>query len=214
MDVVIGSSGVTLEGVLWPAVQESPARVAVVCHPHPQYGGTMHNKVAFRTARALQELGMAVLRFNFRGVGKSTGSYDYGHGEKADVRAAIDYLLNQYPQANVVLAGYSFGSWVGLQVGCQHASVTHLVGIGTPVGTSDFNFLIECTKPKLFIHGTEDEFGSVEQIQALLLSIPEPKELILIEGADHFFNSKLEALAQALIGYFKQGAPPTTVASR
>jgi hypothetical protein len=164
----------------------------------------MHNKVVFRAGRALQELGMAVLRFNFRGVGKSTGAYDYGHGEKDDVRAAIDYLHNQYPHSEVVLAGYSFGSWVGLQVGCRQVSVTHLIGIGTPVGVNDFSFLIECQKPKLFIQGTEDEFGSVEQIQTLLLSIPEPKELVLIEGAEHFFNSKLEALAQAIIEYFRR----------
>jgi hypothetical protein len=212
MDVTIPSSGVALEGIFWSASNEaveaasqySPLRVAVVCHPHPQYGGTMHNKVVFRAGRALQELGMAVLRFNFRGVGKSTGAYDFGHGEKEDVRAAIDYLHNRYPQAEVVLAGYSFGAWVGLLVGCQDKRVTQLVGIGTPVATNDFSFLIDCTKPKLFIHGTEDEFGSVEQMQTLLLSIPEPKELILIEGAEHFFNGKLEALSRTLIEHFER----------
>ncbi len=163
----------------------------------------MHNKVVFRAARALQELGMVVLRFNFRGVGKSTGTYDYGHGEKDDVGAAIDYLDDQYPESGIVLVGYSFGAWVGLQVGCQDERVTHLVGIGAPVGMSDFSFLIECKKPKLFIHGTEDEFGTVEQIQTLMLSISEPKELSLIEGAEHFFNSKLEALSQALTEFLR-----------
>lgn len=179
-------------------------RVAVVCHPHPQYGGTMNNKVVFRAGRALQRLGMAVLRFNFRGVGKSTGSYDFGHGEKDDVTAAIEYLHQQYPQAEVVLAGYSFGAWVGLQVGCQDERVSHLIGIGTPVGTTHFSFLTQCQKPKLFLHGTQDEFGSVDQIEALLLSIPEPKQLVVIEEADHYFNSKLEPLSQALIEHFKE----------
>jgi uncharacterized protein len=163
----------------------------------------MHNKVVFRAGRALQERGMAVLRFNFRGVDKSTGSYDFGHGEKDDVRAAIDYLHNLHPQAGIVLAGYSFGSWVGLQVGCHDERVTDLIGIGTPVGVNDFSFLIDCRKPKLLVHGTDDEFGSVEQIRALLLSIPQPKSLALIEGAEHFFHGKLEALAKAISEYFK-----------
>jgi hypothetical protein len=204
MNVTIPSSGVTLEGILWPASAEAPARVTVVCHPHPQYGGTMHNKVVFRAGRALQNLGMAVLRFNFRGVGKSTGSYDFGKSEKDDVRAAIDYLHKLYPQAELILVGYSFGAWVGLQVGCRDERVAYLVGIGTPVAANDFSFLANCSKPKLFIHGTEDEFGSVEQIRALLLSLSEPKELVLIEGANHFFNSKLEVLSRAIIEYFKK----------
>lgn len=203
INVTIQSSGVTLEGILWPAASGSPAQAAVVCHPHPQYGGTMRNKVVFAASRALQELGLAVLRFNFRGVGKSTGSYDFGHGEQDDVQAAIDYLHGLYPASEIVLAGYSFGAWVGLQVGCRHPSVTYLVGIGTPVGVNDFGFLVGCQKPKLFIHGTEDEFGPVEQVRALLLSLPEPKELFLIEGAEHFFTSKLEALHQAIVAYFK-----------
>jgi hypothetical protein len=208
MDVIFStSSGVALEGILWMppgSIQTPPARVAVVCHPHPQYGGTMHNKVVFRAGRALQELGMAVLRFNFRGVGKSAGSYDYGHGEKEDVRAAIDFLRERDPQSDVVLAGFSFGSWVGLQVGAQDDRVTHLIGIGIPAHMSDFSFLSHCRKPKLFIQGTEDEFGSVEHVQAMLLSLPEPKELALIEGADHFFHRKLEPLADVIKHYFSR----------
>lgn len=201
------SSGVTLEGILWTPpdqLQTDVARGAIVCHPHPQYGGTMHNKVVFRTGRALRQLGMAVLRFNFRGVGRSTGSYDYGHGERADVQAAIDYLNQQYPQADIVLAGFSFGAWVGLAVGAQDARVSHLIGIGMPVNMNDFSFLVNCSKPKLFIQGSADEFGSVECMQALLLTIPEPKGLALIEGADHFFHRKLEALADAITHYFRR----------
>ncbi|MCS6804556.1 MAG: alpha/beta fold hydrolase [Acidobacteriota bacterium] len=194
-----------LEGILWtpPAhAQTRVARGAIVCHPHPQYGGSMHNKVVFRAGRALHQLGMVVLRFNFRGVGRSTGSYDYGHGERADVQAAIDYLNQQYPQIEIVLAGFSFGAWVGLAVGAQHGRVSHLIGIGMPVNMNDFSFLVNCTKPKLFIQGSEDEFGSIECMQALLLTIPEPKELVWVEGADHFFHRKLEPLADAITDYF------------
>lgn len=211
-NVIITSQGATLEGILWlPSSEEAsgtepltPRWAAIVCHPHPQYGGTMHNKVVFRAGRALQSLGMAVLRFNFRGVGKSTGSYDFGQGEKEDVRAAITFMQRRLPRARIVLAGYSFGAWVSLQVGCTDDRVSHLIGIGTPVATNDFGFLAECRKPKLFIQGTHDEFGPVDQMEALLLAIPQPKELVLIEGADHFFTGKLEALHHAISDYFRE----------
>lgn len=211
-NVVIASQGATLEGILWPPPSEEasgtepsmPRWAAIVCHPHPQYGGTMHNKVVFRAGRALQSLGMAVLRFNFRGVGKSTGSYDFGQGEKEDVRAAIAFMQRRFPGARIVLTGYSFGAWVGLQVGCTDDRVSHLIGIGTPVATNDFSFLTECRKPKLFVQGTQDEFGPIDQMEALLLAIPQPKELVLIEGADHFFTSKLEALHHAILDHFRE----------
>jgi hypothetical protein len=203
MNLTIQSNGINLEGILWPSPQESPTHVAVVCHPHPQHGGTMHNKVVFRAGRALQGLGMAVLRFNFRGVGKSTGVYDLGRGEKDDVRAAIDYAQDRYPQAAVVLAGFSFGAWIGLQVGCRDERISHLIGIGTPVNVTDFSFLAGCVKPKLFVHGAEDQFGSAERIHALLQTVPEPKKLALIEGTDHFFHGKLERLSQAITEYFR-----------
>lgn len=202
MNVTIPSSGNLLEGILWPSRLDPPTRVALICHPHPQYGGTMHNKVVFRAGRALQDLGLAVLRFNFRGAGNSTGRYDFGEGEKDDVRAALTYLHERYPQADITLAGYSFGAWVALRVGCQDDRVSHLISIGTPVATADFGFLVDCEKPKLFLHGTADEFGSVDQMEALLLSVPAPKDLVLIDGADHFFHSTLEALTQALSQYF------------
>jgi hypothetical protein len=164
----------------------------------------MHNKVVFRAGRALHSRGMPVLRFNFRGVGQSTGAYDFGQGEKDDVRAAIDYLQRLYPQAGVVLAGFSFGAWIGLQVGCQDDRVTNLIGIGTPVNVSDFSFLSDCPKPKLFVHGTEDQFGSREKMEALLLRLAEPKQLTLIEGADHFFHGQWERLTQAITEHLEK----------
>jgi len=176
---------------------------AVVCHPHPQYGGTMHNKVVYRAARALQNLDMAVLRFNFRGVGLSEGTYDEGRGEQDDARAAIDYLNERYPKAKIVLAGFSFGASVGLRAGCRDNRVSYLIGIGTPVGMSDLAFLKECRKPKLFIQGSEDQFGSAEQLRSIVSTLPEPKEIHIIQGAGHFFDNELDELMRVIENYFK-----------
>jgi hypothetical protein len=151
----------------------------------------------------LREIGMLTLRFNFRGVGKSSGSYDFGHGEQDDVTAALDFLTSRFPDTPLWVAGYSFGAWVGLQVGARDPRVTGLIGVGIPAATADFRFLAECAKPKLFIQGTLDEFGPVEQVNALLLTLPEPKELVYIDSADHFFTSKLEELKAGIKQYFK-----------
>jgi alpha/beta superfamily hydrolase len=187
-----------LESLLWTtSVAESPF-AAVVCHPHPLFGGTLHNKVVYQAAKALHNLGAPVLRFNFRGAGLSEGTHDNGRGEQDDVRAALDYLAHEFPQKPILLAGFSFGSYVGLRVGCADSRVTRLIGLGLPVNNVDMVYLQECAKPKLIIQGGEDQFGSRANIEALFATLPEPKRLVIIEGADHFFAGKLQEVSGAI----------------
>jgi uncharacterized protein len=164
---------------------------ALVCHPHPLFGGTMHNKVVFRASKAALLEGVPVLRFNFRGVGKSTGVFDNGAGELEDVRASLDALLARFPGARVFLAGFSFGSEVGLHVGAEDSRVVALVGLGLAVGRHDYSFLAESQKPKLFIEGTEDQFGPRSEVERLVAGFSPPKRLHWVEGVDHFFTGKL-----------------------
>lgn len=172
--------------------------MGLVCHPHSRYRGTMHNKVVHHTARALREHGLSVLRFNFRGIGWSEGVHDEGRGETDDVRAVLDYLAGDFPGAQVCLAGFSFGAWVGLRVGCQDARVAALIGVGLPADSTDFSFLRHCPKPKLFVQGTRDQFGSPASVSAAVSASAEPKQLAWVEGADHFFSSRLDKLRAAL----------------
>jgi hypothetical protein len=178
---------------------------ALVLHPHPLHGGTMHNKVAFRTARALNEAGCVALRINFRGTGQSTGTHDYARGgEQSDAGAALDYLVEKYPGLPVILAGFSFGARVGLEVGTRDARVGALVGVGTPVSIAergyDFSFLDECRKPVLFVHGERDEFGDVGVLQSLAATIPaEARARVeVIAGAGHFFDQQLDELTRVI----------------
>jgi hypothetical protein len=187
-----------LEAMLWTVPSPEPRRVAVVCHPHPLFGGTMHNKVVYQTAKALHNSGAPVLRFNFRGAGLSEGLHDKGNGEAGDVRAALDYLAAEFPGRPILLAGFSFGSWVGLRVGCEDARVKELIGLGIPVNNSDLSYLQTCAKPKLFIQGGNDEFGARATVEALYATLPEPKHLVVVEGADHFFAGKLDQVAAAI----------------
>lgn len=180
----------------------APTLAGLVCHPHPLYGGTLHNKVVHHTARALQELGLPVLRFNFRGAGRSEGEHDHGRGEADDVRAALAHLKDKLPGAGIVLAGFSFGAWVGLQVGCEDDHVRALIGVGLPAGDSDFAYLAGYPKPKLFVQGTRDQFGSRSAVEAVLAAAAGPKELVWIEGADHFFTGRLAELRQAIRDHF------------
>jgi alpha/beta superfamily hydrolase len=186
-----------LEGILQTG-EPNAELAAIVCHPHPQYGGTMHNKVVFHAAKAFGELGWPVLRFNFRGVGDSTGSYGEGRGEQEDVRAALDFLGT----AHVVMAGFSFGSRVGLAVGAEDNRVLALCGIGVPVSDGRLEPVQYSLKPKLFIQGTLDELCPAEAMRRWFAGVSEPKRLELIEGADHFFTGFQEPLKAALITYF------------
>ncbi len=173
--------------------------VGLVCHPHPLFGGTMHNKVVHHTALALQELGLSVLRFNFRGAGASQGKHDHGRGEADDVRAALAWLEEKLPEARVVLAGFSFGAWVGLRVGCEAGRVRALVGTGLPADNTDFVYLANCSKPKLFLQGSRDPYGSRAAVEQALAHASEPKKLIWIENADHFFAGHLGELRQEIV---------------
>ena len=189
-----------LEALLWTSPLAEPPFVAVVCHPHPLHGGTMHNKVVFQTAKALHARGATVLRFNFRGTGLSQGEHDRGIGEQDDVRAAIDYLAAEFPGRSILLAGFSFGSSVGLRVGCADTRVNRLIGLGLPVDSAnvDMTFLRACTKPKLIVQGGNDQFGSRATLESLFATLPEPKQLVIVEGADHFFAGQLDKVAAAI----------------
>lgn len=171
--------------------------VALVLHPHPLHGGTMHNKVVYRTARALNTAGLVTLRINFRGVGLSTGTHDNARGEGDDARHALDYLTGHYPDQPITLAGFSFGARVGLEVGIGEDRVDYLIGVGTPVNMYDFSFLAACRKPLLLVHGSEDEFGDVEKLMntAQLIKLPgSDVSTRIVNGAEHFFKNHLDEM--------------------
>jgi len=186
------------------AGDETTARgVALVLHPHPLHGGTMHNKVVFRAAAALNDAGLITLRINFRGVGLSTGTHDRARGEQDDARAGLDYLQQHYADKAITLAGFSFGARVGLETGIADARVERLIGIGTPVNMYDFAFLEGCRKPVLFVHGDKDEFGSIENLRALVSRLPAQASarLVIIENAGHFFEGQLDELKHAITNW-------------
>jgi alpha/beta superfamily hydrolase len=188
-----------LEAILKQPDSE-PRAVALVLHPHPLGGGTMHNKVVFRAAAALNDAGLATLRINFRGVGQSTGQHDEGHGELDDARAGLDHLAQHYPGKLITVCGFSFGSLVGMNVGMHDDRVQFLISIGTPVGKYDFGFLQQCTKPLLLVHGENDEFGSVDELKQLIagLNPSTPVKLVIVPQADHFFVNHLDQLKTAI----------------
>jgi alpha/beta superfamily hydrolase len=187
-----------LEALFWTVDDVDPLAAALVCHPHPLFGGTMHNKVVFRVARTLHDLRLPVLRFNFRGAGQSEGVHDEGRGEREDVRAALDWLAAKFPGKPLLLAGFSFGAMVGLEVGCTDERVRAVVGLGLPVDRQEPAFLFSCEKPKLFLHGSEDQFGDLNEVRKVVASLPEPKRLIVVEGVDHFFTGKLDEVESGL----------------
>ncbi|MFQ5790746.1 MAG: alpha/beta hydrolase [Acidobacteriota bacterium] len=187
-----------LEGILMTP-EEEPLASGVVCHAHPLSGGMMHFKAVFRAARALVRHRVAVLRFNFRGVGKSTGVHDGGRGEQEDVRAALDEMERRYPGRAQVLGGYSFGSVMALRVGADHPRVRALFALGFPSASlPDTSFLDGCRKPRLFVQGQKDEFGPGEELLALAESLPEPRSVVILPGSDHFFNGYLDELEEAI----------------
>jgi uncharacterized protein len=181
---------------------DNATHAALVCHPHPVYGGTLHNKVVFHTMKALNSFGFPVLRFNFRGAGLSEGEHAHGEGELDDVRAALDWLEHQYRQP-ILFAGFSFGAAVGLRAACPDERVRALISLGTPVAPIDdrrydFDFLGACPKPKLFVSGSRDQFAPKAQLAHLIESVAEPKKLVFIEAADHFFEGRLRELRETI----------------
>jgi uncharacterized protein len=191
-----------LEAILWTPTEGVPAMAAVVCHPHPLFGGTMHNKVVYQAAKSLDALGLPVLRFNFRGTGRSAGKHDRGEGEREDVRAALDFLAAEFPKIPLLVAGFSFGCWVGLRTGCEDPRVKWLIGLGTPVDNTDFSFLTECAKPKLFVQGSSDQFGDAEKLKRLVATFPGENRVVVVEGAEHFFAGKLDQVNRAITEWF------------
>ena len=189
-----------LEAILKEPRQGPPNGAALVLHPHPLGGGTMHNKVVFRAAAALNDAGLTVLRINFRGVGQSTGEHDEGRGEQDDVRTGLDYLAQHLPGQRMFLCGFSFGAAVGLSVGISDPRVGYLIGIGTPLKKYDFDFLSSCRKPLLLVHGEHDEFGEVERLRKLVVELEKnvPVRLVVIPGAGHFFDNQLDELKRAI----------------
>lgn len=179
----------------------SPAQgVALVLHPHPLGGGTMHNKVVFHAASALNDAGLVTLRINFRGVGQSSGEHDDGRGELEDVRAGLDYLEENYRDLDVTLCGFSFGARVGLEVGISDQRVVNLISIGTPVNKYDFSFLEACRKSILFVHGDRDEFGEIAKLREIVAKL-EPHtqtQLSVVTNAGHFFEGKLDELKRVI----------------
>ena len=200
-----GPSG-RLEALL-NAGLESATHAALVCHPHPLFGGTLHNKVVFHTMKALNSFGFPVLRFNFRGTGLSEGEHDHGRGEVDDVRTALDWIDHEF-HLPLIFAGFSFGAAIGLRAAADDPRVRALIAVGTPVApvaadeeeprVYTFDFLKDCHKPKLFISGARDQFGPRAKLEALVASVPEPKKLVVIEGADHFFAGRLRELREGI----------------
>lgn len=187
-----------LEALLEEPENEAPREAALVCHPHPQHGGTMHNKVVYRIARGLRRAGSVVLRFNYRGVNLSAGAYDRGEGELEDARAALDYLRGRYPDLPFTLAGFSFGSRIALRIACGGAGARRVIAAGFPTIYQDHSYLDGCTLPRIFVQSTQDQYGPVDQIRPFVESLPEPKRLILIEAQDHFFAGALGELEEQI----------------
>ena len=182
-----------------------PVAAAVVCHAHPLHGGMMHFKPVFRAARALQEAGLAALRFNFRGVGRSEGAHDGGVGEQEDARAALELMERLFPGAPLVLGGFSFGSAVALRVAARETRVRAVVAMGYPLRRGgDTAPLADVVQPRLFVQGDEDEFGPAEEIRAVVEPLAPPRELVVVPDADHFFTGRLEALHSAVLEWARR----------
>ena len=191
--------GINPDGLVESGRAEGALRAAVVfAHPHPQYGGTMHTKVVYQTAKALARIGCSVLRFNFRGAGRSDGAFDEGRGERDDFRAALDFMHDRYPGAPLWAGGMSFGSWVALTTGAEDARVRALIGIALPVDRYDFSLVAGSDQPKFFIHGERDEICPLKQVREFYARAREPKELVVIDAADHLFDGKVGEVADAV----------------
>jgi uncharacterized protein len=197
-----------LEAILWTPLRSEPAPLAaVICHPHPLFGGTMHNKVVYQAAKSLDALGIPVLRFNFRGAGLSAGAHDNGQGERGDVQASIDFLAGEFPETPILVGGFSFGSSIGLRVGCDDARVNELLGLGIPVNNSNLDYLQTCVKPKLIIQGTNDEHGAWEKVEQVVMRMAGETRLVFVQDADHFFVGRLDKVDEAITEWITERHP-------
>jgi hypothetical protein len=202
-----------LEALLNLGLPDAPY-ACVVCHPHPLFGGTMHNKVVFHAMKALNAFGFPVLRFNFRGTGSSAGEHDYGSGEIADTRVALDYLAERF-SAPIIFAGFSFGAAIGLRAAVPHPRVKALISLGIPVNADgreySYALLRESQQPKLLLSGGKDEFAPPAQLEQIFANAAEPKRLIVIPEADHFFTGHVEEMRSALSGWVREVLGPVTL---
>ncbi|GAC1660098.1 MAG: Dot/Icm type IV secretion system effector CoxH3 [Acidobacteriaceae bacterium] len=203
-----GSAG-KLEALL-NVGSDDPRFTAFVCHPHPLHGGTFHNKVVYHAMKALAEFGFHVLRFNFRGTGLSEGKHEEGRGEQDDVVTAIDFLWDEFGLP-VISAGFSFGAATSLRASCPDPRIAGLISLGTPVAVGgrlyEYQFLESCLKPKLFVSGTNDEFGPESEVRRVVERAASPKSLTFIENADHFFVGRLDDMQAAIRDWVKTGLP-------
>lgn len=176
----------------------TPRAAAVFAHPHPLYGGTLHTKAVYHATKAFARIGVAILRFNFRGVGRSAGTFDDGPGEREDFRAAIDFMASRYPGLPLWAAGFSFGSWIAMTLGAEDPRVAALVGIAPVVDRYDYDVVTQSDKPKFIIHGEEDGLVSIKQVRRFYSACRDPKELVVIEAADHLFDGKTSEIGDAV----------------
>ena len=198
LDEPAGARAVGTDGLLTPGHDTGLRAAVVFAHPHTEYGGTMHTKVVYQAAKALARIGCAVLRFNFRGAGASAGSFTNGPGEREDFRAALDFVHGRYPGAPLWAGGMSFGSWVALAEGAADPRVSTLIGIAPPIARYDFEAVARTTKPKFFVHGERDEICPLKEMREFYARCAEPKELVVIDAADHLFDGKVGEVGDAL----------------
>jgi alpha/beta superfamily hydrolase len=197
-----------LEALLEEPEDRDPAFAALVCHPHPLFGGTMHNKVVYRLARGLRRAGAVVLRFNFRGVGRSKGTHGHLEGEIEDARAALAWLRGRYPDLDHALAGFSFGSRVVTRLGCELDSARFLMAVGFPTRWGPPEYLDTCTTPKIFVQSTHDQYAPVADVEAMYPKVADPKQLHWIEADDHFFAGALEQLEETVARVARSNGDP------
>ncbi len=203
--LLAGNAG-RIEALLEEPEDREPVEAAVVCHPHPQFGGTMHNKVVYRLARGLRKAGCVVLRFNYRGVNLSEGTYDEGIGETDDARTALRELQSRYPHLPVMVAGFSFGSRVSFRLGSQEPVLKRVIAAGFPTRIPGQDYVAQVRIPKYFIHSTQDIYGPRPQMEEFFATVPEPKEIRWIEAQDHFFAGALDHFEAVVEGFARRGA--------
>jgi uncharacterized protein len=187
-----------LEALLEEPEEDAPLEAALVCHPHPRHGGTMHNKVVYRLARGLRKARCVVLRFNYRGVNLSEGEYGQGIGETDDARIVLNELRERYAELPIIAAGFSFGARVALRLTSQEATIRRVIATGFPTRSSDNDFVYKVTVPKYFVQSTNDEFGPAADLTRFFETLPEPKKLHWIAGENHFFQHALDAFETAI----------------
>jgi alpha/beta superfamily hydrolase len=188
-----------IEALLEEPESAEASEACLVCHPHPLYGGTMHNKVVYRIARALRQSGAVVLRFNFRGVGRSQGTHDHGAGELDDARLLMDWLRSRYPALPYSVAGFSFGSQIALRLGCSLQATRRIIAVGFPTKTENIDFLKTCATPKIFVQSTHDEHCPRQELETIYRDFADPKQIHWVEAADHFFRDGLDALEATIL---------------